>query len=519
MSSSTFGKREHLNGDVGTSSRTYFTGFSSTLPGVTFQQREGDSIGSCQLLFKTLISTEVRGPQLFRLKQEFEILPASKGRSGQSNILKAKDEIVAQIKEAKKRDGLEWSIASIVIKRHLPKGHRASGQGSSTSKLGRHFLAAHREILAFSSNAEVRKHPNIVQLRGWGFCLDTFEDPGQENALQVPLLVLERAENDLKDFLQGQSRISSELAISLCKDVGDGLEVLHRNHFTHGDLKPHNILVFRRNKTWIAKLCDFGCARWASDEFMSQTADSDQSSQASKEARYDGTSYWRPPEVVNRTVKKFDHDALRLCDIYVYGLIVWSVVCKSDKDKGENCWHNEYINSERALKEALSELEERNLKPQYRQNMVKDVLENCLCEPNERARYPTPWIAFDHAFLTKSGRSRRTNSARLPRIDVCSTVQRMWTGMGRNGLTGAGIRRISTSESVCSSLHPAQKAEYENLPCWISNGLRLSLIRAFDHVFTWTLHPKTKTAIVSPSSTNHSRMTTSELCIKESSLR
>lgn len=45
-----------------------------------------------------------------------------------------------------------------------------------------------------------------------------------------------------------------ELVRLLGIDVGHGLQSLHENHFTHGDLKPENVLVFQTHDGCVAKL-------------------------------------------------------------------------------------------------------------------------------------------------------------------------------------------------------------------------------------------------------------------------
>src|SRR5690606_34566585 len=59
------------------------------------------------------------------------------------------------------------------------------------------------EVLTLSPNL-FHGHPNIVQLMGWGLCLDTFEDPQSDccGSVQLPVLVLERAEMNFSQLLE-----------------------------------------------------------------------------------------------------------------------------------------------------------------------------------------------------------------------------------------------------------------------------------------------------------------------------
>ncbi|KAK8123946.1 Protein kinase-like domain protein [Apiospora kogelbergensis] len=162
--------------------------------------------------------------------------------------------------------------------------------------LGKDFIrAARREILALAPS-RFRGSPNIVQLKGWGLCLDTLEDKSPHpDAIEMSLLVLEGANCDLHAFLQGPYETSNSLLLGLCRDIGSGLAALHDKGFTHGDLKPKNVLIFQTFTGWTAKLCGFGCA-WQKVE----DDESDYSSPSSPKGqrprpKYIGTGGWKPP--------------------------------------------------------------------------------------------------------------------------------------------------------------------------------------------------------------------------------
>ncbi|KAK4149533.1 hypothetical protein C8A00DRAFT_46864 [Chaetomidium leptoderma] len=105
-----------------------------------------------------------------------------------------------------------------------------------------------------------------------------------------------------------------EIVRRLCIDIGHGLGAIHHHKFSHGDLKPANILVFRPGTTggnlrWVAKICDFGLS-----------SGDDEPGSAGQE--YRGTNGWLPPE--KEINKPLLAENLRKCDVYVYGLVVWS---------------------------------------------------------------------------------------------------------------------------------------------------------------------------------------------------
>ena len=313
-------------------------------------------------LLNTLEEHEVPGPQFFRLKHEFDF---PLGEGGQGNIRGVNERSFKSYSKASKGIRSKWPVDLIAIKQHqrskegrrsAPTRKPAAGQENgpvSGDDLAVRFRAAECEVLTLSP-AEFRGYPNIVQLLGWGLCLDTVEDPGSDccGQLQLPLLILERADMNFEEFLKKlfPSRLQSwetlteegrpcgchirprrpglarsgwkfltritgfepdpyETIRLLCIDIGHGLGCLHDHGFTHGDLKPENVLIFKSLDGWHAKLCDFGCSMGKSEI----------------KALYEGTPGWLPPK--EDLKDPLSYDDLVLCDLYVYGLVVWFSFC------------------------------------------------------------------------------------------------------------------------------------------------------------------------------------------------
>ena len=147
-----------------------------------------------------------------------------------------------------------------------------------------------------------------MKLLYWGLCLDTLESLRDE-ALRIPLLILERAEADLETFLGIHKDVPYDISRQICLDFGEGLGALHAEGISHGDLKPVSVLIFRQDvqhehqQRYIAKLCDFGSNR--------SDIEGDK-----KVISYAGTRGWRTPEAPEDS--KLLSGALKRCDVYAF---------------------------------------------------------------------------------------------------------------------------------------------------------------------------------------------------------
>ncbi|KAJ2893572.1 hypothetical protein MKZ38_008444 [Zalerion maritima] len=341
-------------------------------------EKGGNNVAILNRLLHTLEENGVPGPQFFRLEREFS---APLGEGGQGNVRAIDHEAAKKYDRADDEVRRSWPVRLIAIKQYQRRkephrvpwrvGDASTTTGSSSiseEELTGRFRAAECEVLALSP-ADFNGHPNIVQLVGWGLCLDTLEDPASDccGSLQLPLLVLERAKMNFEELLQllfprkqqslevvleeglnnvryGPRRRPSklewrrsttrfwsllarymgaemdpyEVVRLLCIDIGHGLECLHGHGFTHGDLKPENVLIFSLSDgSWRAKLCDFGCAIGK----PAAKGPGDMRQQQELRVVYCGSPLWLPPQ--KEIQDPVDYRGLLLCDLYVYGLVVW----------------------------------------------------------------------------------------------------------------------------------------------------------------------------------------------------
>lgn len=70
----------------------------------------------------------------------------------------------------------------------------------------------------------------------------------------------------LRNLIQPKLQLSLVQTLKLIADVLAGLEHAHERGIVHCDIKPENILLSLDTTGWIARISDFGVARWISQE-------------------------------------------------------------------------------------------------------------------------------------------------------------------------------------------------------------------------------------------------------------
>ena len=293
--------------------------FSSpqTLPSLSFLSESEVSgrrepLQDFSLVLGILHRNNVAGPNWVRLQSEFNLC---RGEGGEGTVYEASSDFMNNLNSVETRFSgksfLRLRRSAAAWKECVVKRLR-SGDGRD---LKFQVTAAHNEIRLLS-NPKFRKNPNIVKLLGWALCLDTFEAPLSDHP-RLPLLILQKAEYDLKGFLESPDFDSTSYQdlCSISLGVGQGLEALHRENIVHGDIKLANVLLHKiKNHNWLSrphacrwvpKLCDFGLA---------DSADSATNV-------YKGTAGWKAPECFlgNPPI------SLKACDIFAYGLLVWCI--------------------------------------------------------------------------------------------------------------------------------------------------------------------------------------------------
>jgi len=122
-------------------------------------------------------------------------------------------------------------------------------------------IAAHKEIIERFKNelkfARKIAHRNVCKM---------YDLNEQEEILYITMEYVKG--KDLKGFIGGKVKLSQEEAITIAKQVCEGLAEAHELGVIHRDLKPQNIMIDERGQT---KIMDFGIARSIEAPGVTQT--------------------------------------------------------------------------------------------------------------------------------------------------------------------------------------------------------------------------------------------------------
>jgi serine/threonine protein kinase len=66
---------------------------------------------------------------------------------------------------------------------------------------------------------------------------------------------------ELGDLGSSKQRSEKE-AVNLLVQISEGIEYIHQQGIIHRDIKPQNILLTKEGDETIAKICDFGIAKY-----------------------------------------------------------------------------------------------------------------------------------------------------------------------------------------------------------------------------------------------------------------
>jgi len=159
-------------------------------------------------------------------------------------------------------------------------------------------------------------HPNIAGIHGL------------EKADGNRFLVLEYVEGETLQARLSRGALPLEDALSLCRQIAEGLEAAHEKGVIHRDLKPANVMITAEEKV---KILDFGLAKALSDDM--QSIDSSQSPTLTEAMTRPGVilgtaAYMSPEQAKGKSVDK-------RADTWAFGCILYECLTGKKAFEGE----------------------------------------------------------------------------------------------------------------------------------------------------------------------------------------
>lgn len=136
-------------------------------------------------------------------------------------------------------------------------------------------------------------------------------DYGTEDECGASFIAMELLQGEtLASRLERERRLQPKHAVHVLGHVGRALSLAHEKGIVHRDLKPENVFLIQEGEEELAKVLDFGIARW-------REAVSDVSDIRTLAGILIGTPYYMSPE--QATGRAADHQS----DIWAYGAIAF----------------------------------------------------------------------------------------------------------------------------------------------------------------------------------------------------
>lgn len=238
-----------------------------------------------------------------------------------------------------------------------------------------------KRFRAEAQSAASLTHPNIVSVY----------DVGEEN--NINYIVMEYLEGyTLKDFIEKEGRLSSEVTLKFASQIASALEAAHGAKIIHRDIKPQNIVLVNNNK--VAKVTDFGIAKMSSKDTITSSASTI------------GSVHYFSPEHAKGCYTD------EKSDIYSLGVVMYEMATGVLP-----------FNADSPVTVALKQIQEIPTMPQEIVPSISNMLNNIIMKAmakNTIDRYQTATELLDDIFAAINSREIVT-STRGNNIDIGST--------------------------------------------------------------------------------------------------
>lgn len=154
-------------------------------------------------------------------------------------------------------------------------------------------------------------HPHIIRYIDKGKADAVNTSDKSRKAVELPFVVMERADGNLIDYLRNVGAVPYEIYAAQFRGLCEALAEIHKVAI-HRDIKPENVLI--KGEAWV--LSDFGlCTFLAPEEHKEIT----------KENEKVGPAFWMSPEAVDCSYFQSNligtySDVFQLCAVFAFVL-------------------------------------------------------------------------------------------------------------------------------------------------------------------------------------------------------
>jgi serine/threonine protein kinase len=167
---------------------------------------------------------------------------------------------------------------------------------------------------------QIRGNDYIINIFGWDW--NASDDESSRGV--SPVLVMEYAALGSLDAFLSTGSYGASMKLLWCYQVCSALSSLHNSGVIHGDVKPENVLVCEKDGEIVVKVADFGNSLF----------------ETSSEGSYCCTQAYAAPELSHGHT--LSRPALKLCDIFSFGLLVWEAILDGKHYKeGSHDWEQD----------------------------------------------------------------------------------------------------------------------------------------------------------------------------------